>query len=346
MPRILAAMSGGVDSSAMVKLLCEQGMDVTGGTMWLIGDTPPVDAEQAADVCRKSGIPHLLFDFREAFRCKVIDLFSNAYARGETPNPCVDCNRELKFGLFFREALRLQFDGIATGHYARIEESDGRFILKKALDEGKDQSYVLYGLTQEILSHTLFPLGGLSKPQIRELARQAGLENADKPDSQDICFIQGEGYADFLERHGVSSSPGNFVELSTGKVLGKHRGLIRYTVGQRKGLGLSLPAPLFVVRKDAASNTVFLGTSEQLACYRLDADHVNWIDGAVPSSSVKVFARTRYHQVEQSATVIPTGKDTATVCFDSPIRAATVGQAVVFYDGDTVLGGGRIKAVG
>lgn len=349
MQTILAAMSGGVDSAVAALLLKEKGYAVSGGTMALYRQAPdgacgsPADAADARAVCERLGIPHHLLDFSEAFRREVIARFVDGYRAGATPNPCIDCNRRMKFGLFWEKALEMGFDAVATGHYARVErdEKTGRYLLKKARDPAKDQSYVLYMLPQETLARVVFPLGEMTKEKVRALAAEAGLENAQKPDSQDICFVPGGDYAAFLEMAAGAPAPGRFV-TTDGRDLGCHRGLWRYTIGQRKGLGLSLPAPLYVVDKNAADNTVVLGRPEELLASGALIGDVNLIAVGCLTGPMRVTACTRYHQPPVPATVFPTGENTLRLTFDRPHRAVTPGQAAVFYDGDTVVGGGTI----
>lgn len=348
MVRVTVAMSGGVDSAAAAALLQEQGFAVSGATMRLYcpGGREPDDLKDAAQIAARLGIPHFLFEFEDTFRAEVLLPFRDGYVRGETPNPCVLCNRRLKFGRFLARALLLGADRIATGHYARVtyDGDSGRYRLWKAADWGKDQSYVLYSLSQWELSHVMFPLGGLHKEEARALvaARGLGLPVAHKKDSQDICFVPDGDYAGFLEREmGVVSPPGKFIDTA-GRVLGEHRGLVRYTVGQRRGLGQGFGRPLYVLRKDLQHNAVVLGEERELYQSRLTAGAVNWVSGRPPDGPITVSAKTRYSQKEAAATVqaLPDGR--AQVYFESPQRAVTAGQAVVFYDGDEVLGGGTI----
>jgi len=353
--RILVAMSGGVDSSVAALLLMQQGFQIGGATMRfftddLTGGTTTKaacsnDASiDAANVCKTLGIPHSTFDCFEAFRQHVVDAFADSYMSGRTPNPCIDCNKHVKFPLFLQYAISGGYTDMATGHYARIEydSGSGRYLIKKAVDASKDQSYVLYSLSQEVLSHTLLPLGGLYKSEIRELALQHGFVNADKPDSQDICFIPDGDYAAFLENRLHRSSPsGDFVR-EDGGVVGTHKGLHRYTIGQRKGLGIAAEKPLYVIRKEQDTNRVILGDNASLFTKDLHADQLNWVATASVDTPIRVTAKTRYKQTETPATVFPTGNDTVHVVFDEPQRAITAGQAVVFYDGDTLVGGATI----
>ena len=259
-----------------------------------------------------------------------------------TPNPCIDCNRYMKFGKLYERAKILGCDHIATGHYARIEYSGGRYLLKKAVDPAKDQSYVLYSMTQDELAHTLFPLGGMTKTEARRIAAGHGFFNADKPDSQDICFVPDGDYARVIELHtGKAAEPGDFVD-SSGRALGRHSGIIRYTVGQHKGLGIPLPGKRYVIAVRSADNTVVLGEGAELYSSEALVGDVNWISGEAPSSPLHCNVKIRYRQPEQPATVTPGPDGRVTVTFDEPQRAITPGQAAVFYDGDNVLGGGVI----
>lgn len=352
MKKAIIAMSGGVDSSVCAYLLKEAGYECIGATMRLftneeIKRTEKTccsldDTEDAKSVARRLGMPHYVFNFTDDFEAKVIEKFVRSYELGLTPNPCIDCNRYLKFDKLFQRMKELGFDYVATGHYARITEENGRFLLKKATDESKDQSYVLYQMTQEQLSHTLFPLGDMTKTETRKIAEENGFVNAKKHDSQDICFVPDGDYAAFIEGYrGKKYKNGNFVDKS-GNVLGTHKGIIRYTVGQRKGLGLSLPAPMYVLSKDIEKNEVILCSNEELFSKSLDCTDVNWIAFDVPPESFSAAVKIRYNQKEQPATVTVTGADSVHIEFDEPQRAIAKGQAAVFYDGDTVIGGGTI----
>ena len=352
MKRAMIAMSGGVDSSVAAYLMVQAGYDCLGMTMRLynnedIGKTEKTccsldDVEDARSVAFRLGIPFRVFNFTEEFRSCVIDRFVNAYECGETPNPCIDCNKYLKFGKIFQRMDELGYDYVVTGHYARIEQDGDRFLLKKGLDDSKDQSYVLYGLTQAQLARTVFPLGGMTKAETRRIAEEQGFLNARKHDSQDICFVPDGDYAAFLERYTGKSYPaGEFVDTQ-GKVLGRHKGIVRYTIGQRKGLGLALPCPMYVKDKDMAGNRVILSKNEELFSRELDAKGFNWSALDCPSGTILASAKIRYKHTEQPASVTPTGPDTVHIVFDEPQRAICRGQAVVLYDGDTVLGGGTI----
>ena len=354
--RVAVAMSGGVDSSAAAFLLKEAGHDLIGVTMKLFdnGDAGVSgesaccsldDAEDARAVARLLGFPHYVFNFSRPFRTQVMDRFACAYERGETPNPCIDCNKYLKFGSLLQRARELDRDYVATGHYVRLEhdQGSGRWLLRKALHPEKDQSYVLYNLTQEQLAHSLFPLGGLSKPEIRAIAEEQGLINARKRESQDICFVPDGDYAAFIRRHTGHDYPsGPFLDQS-GRVLGAHTGIVDYTVGQRRGLGVSsTQGRLYVKEVRPQDNTVVLSDNASLFARTLTADRLNLIPMERLDAPLRLRAKIRYRMAEQPCTVEQTGPDTVRVTFDQPQRAITPGQAVVFYDGDLVVGGATI----
>ena len=348
-------MSGGVDSSVAALLVKEAGIGAVGCTMRLYdgaesGKEDPAgrtccsleDTEDAGAVARRLGIPYYVFNFKEEFREKVMEPFADAYLAGITPNPCIACNRHLKFAKLLERAKILGCDAVVTGHYARIAEKDGRMRLLKAKEPEKDQSYVLYQMDQETLRHVLFPLGEYSKEETRRIAEQNGFLNARKPDSQDICFVPDGDYAKVVEAiSGLRSKPGDFVR-SDGTKLGRHKGVIHYTVGQRRGLGIAGPAPYYVIRIDVPQNRVVLGFKEELYSAAARLGEVNWIAGTVPEEPVRCGVRIRYHHPEEAATVFPEADGTARVLFDKPQRAITPGQAAVFYDGEEVLGGGVI----
>lgn len=358
MKKVMVGMSGGVDSSVAAMLLRENGYDVMGVTLKLFSDEDIIqaekdgktccalsDVEDARSVAYRLGFDHLVFNFKDNFREHVMKQFADSYLAGRTPNPCIECNRHVKFDKMLRRAQELGYDYIATGHYAvnEYDEKSGRFLLKRPADRSKDQTYVLYSLTQEQLAHTLFPLGRLEKSQVRELAEQAGLVNSSKPDSQDICFVPDGKYAEFIRKFtGIDVPCGSFVDMD-GKILGEHKGIINYTIGQRKRLGISLGKPAYVIKKDIAANTVTLGDEADLYTRSLIAEDVNLISVAELTSPMKITAKTRYSQTEQSAVLSYLGNGDYLVEFDKPQRAVTSGQAVVFYDGDVVVGGGTIK---
>lgn len=337
-PRAIVAMSGGVDSSVAALLALQQGYDVLGVTLRM-RDQAPSGAEE---VCRRLSIPFEEWDVREAFSREVIMPFCDAYRAGKTPNPCVLCNRRLKFGLLLRHAEERGAGAVFSGHYARVEEQEGRYLLKKGMDEQKDQSYVLCTLSQGQLSRLHLPLGGMTKGQVRALAAEAGFVTAAAAaESQDICFIPDGDYCAFVERETGRLTPGEF-RLEDGRSLGAHRGLERYTVGQRRGLGVAWEYPLYVLSKDVCTGAVTLGPQERLMKSGLTAGDMNWIVFDVPAEPFRAQARTRYHQTETPCMVIPLPDGRAEAAFDRPVRAPAPGQAVVFYDGDTVLGGGTI----
>ncbi len=341
--RRLVGMSGGVDSSAAALVLKEQGFDVTGLTLTLCEKDNSRDLADAKAVCDKLGIPHLAVDLREDFREWVVTPFINQYKSGLTPNPCLECNKHIKFGKMLEIALDKGFDKIATGHYARVEKSGQRYILKTALDSSKDQSYVLYALTQHQLSHLLLPLGDLTKTQIREKAENAGLINANRPDSQDICFVPDGDYAKYIEEaDGFVSPKGNYTDLN-GNILGEHQGIIHYTIGQRKGLGIALGKPQFVIDKNALNNRVILGDEEHLFTKEVLSENVNFIPFDSLEGEMRVTAKLRYRHKASPATIFPLEKGSVRIVFDQPQRAPSPGQAAVFYDGETVIGGGVIK---
>ncbi|MBQ3154395.1 MAG: tRNA 2-thiouridine(34) synthase MnmA [Clostridia bacterium] len=342
---VYAAMSGGVDSAVCAHLLLQQGYQCTGATMRLCGvqcagEDNVRDAKAVAD---RLGIPFVSFDMTDAFERDVIAPFVRVYENGGTPNPCINCNAHLKFGALLFEAQKAGASHIATGHYARVGFENGRYVLKKAADASKDQSYVLYTLTQEQLAHVLFPLGELTKDEVRAIAREQGFVSANKPESQDICFIPDGDYASFIERFSGKTYPeGEFVDLQ-GNVLGRHGGIIRYTVGQRRGLGLALPEPYYVCKKDTDANRVVLCTKKELPTTELVANNFNWISIYCPDAPIRATVRTRYHQKEQPATLYVLEDGRVRVVLDDPQTAAAPGQAVVAYDGEYVLGGGEIE---
>ena len=357
-PKALIAMSGGVDSSVAAYLAQDAGFECIGATMRLFSNTVLPgeqdstccsldDVADARSVAFRLGMPFYVFNFQEDFRREVMDQFVSCYEAGCTPNPCVQCNRHLKFDRFLRRAKELECDVIVTGHYARIryEEETGRWLLLKAVDAAKDQSYFLYALTQEQLSHVRFPLGELTKAEAREIAEAQGFINARKRDSQDICFVPDGDYMAFLRRYTGKEYPeGNFLDIN-GTVVGRHSGAVGYTLGQRKGLGLAMGAPVYVCGKDMSANTVTVGPNEALFHRELLAEDWFWFPFPALGAPLRVKAKTRSRMSEQPATVYPEENGMARVVFDEPQRAITPGQAVVLYDGDTVIGGGTITKV-
>jgi len=349
-------MSGGVDSSVTAALLKEQGFEVIGMTMQIWdysnftaehGETFGTccsldDVYDARRVAEQLEIPFYVINFEKDFQREVIDRFCDEYFRGRTPNPCVLCNQSLKFELLLRKALELEADYLATGHYASIGRDGEDYYLRKGLDQIKDQSYFLFTLTQQQLAHTLFPLGEMSKDEVRRHAARFKLRVAEKAESQDICFVPDGDYVRFLEEErGAGKKDGEIVHIS-GKVLGRHQGIYRYTVGQRRGLGLSWPQPLFVVGIDAVNNRVIVGEKEHLSRLELEIDGCNW-SIPVPETLFATHCRIRYRQQEIPATVEPLPDNCARITFETAQNGVTPGQAAVFYDGDRVIGGGWIR---
>nr|WP_325211726.1 tRNA 2-thiouridine(34) synthase MnmA [uncultured Oscillibacter sp.] len=343
----LIAMSGGVDSSAAAYLMLKEGCRCQGATMRLLRSDDGQNAADAEAVCRRLGIPFTTLDLTGEFEEAVIQKFIRVYQAGGTPNPCVDCNRRMKFSRLLEAAEAAGLRCVATGHYARIgrDPETGRLLLKKALDAGRDQSYFLYTLTQEQLAQARFPLGDMEKRQVRELAERLGFVNAHRKDSQDICFIPGGDYGAFIEAYTGKSLPsGDFLD-SEGRVVGRHRGAARYTLGQRKGLGLSMGEPVYVCGKDMAANTVTVGPERALYAREILVEDLNWIALEGLSSPLGVSAKTRSRQREQPALICPESGGRVRLAFDRPQRAVTPGQAAVFYHGDAVVGGGTITEV-
>jgi tRNA-specific 2-thiouridylase len=357
--RIVVAMSGGVDSSVAAALLVRQGHDVVGLSMQLYDhsdrqtETTGVrfgtcctidDLHDARRVASHIGIPHYIVNFERQFAETVIADFVREYSSGRTPIPCVHCNGDLKFATLASRAEGMGADFVATGHYARVErdEATGRYRLKRGADPAKDQSYFLFTLDQDQLSHAMFPIGEIDKTIVRELARELGLEVADKRDSHEICFVPDNDHAAFLERHGMMAGAGSIRDAG-GLEVGRHDGVHRFTVGQRKGLGLSSPIPLYVVGIDAAANAVTVGPREALERVELTASGVNWIAGVAPAAGARVTARIRHRHQEAPATIEPVDDARVRVRFDIPQSAVAPGQAVVMYDGDVVVGGGWIE---
>lgn len=344
MKKIAIGLSGGVDSSTAAHLLLQQGFDVTGIILRLkpdsLADADIADARRIADAL---GIELHVLDRREIFKKSVIEPFVSEYLAARTPNPCVECNAAIKFGVMLDYALEIGCDGIATGHYAKIEEKDGRFLLRRS-ESAKDQSYFLYRLNQFQLAHSMFPLEGMEKEKIREIAEKADLPVAKKGDSQEICFVPNDDYIAYLTAMGISSPKGNFIDKS-GNILGTHSGIINYTIGQRKGLG-AFGKPMFVTGINAADNTVTIGENGSQYSRGLVADRLNFIAVEELTEPMRADVKIRFRAKEQPATVTPNGDGTVTVIFDEPQRSVTPGQGAVFYDGDIIIGGGRIiKAI-
>ena len=351
---VMVAMSGGVDSAVTAHLAGTNGDTVIGATMKLYCPGKPLhpdengimisdEIEDAKAVARKLGIRHIVLDYEEPFKKNVVQTFIDAYMEAKTPNPCIECNRTLKFGAMI-EAMRANgADMIATGHYARIERTpSGRYLLRCAADLSKDQAYVLYMLKQEQLAHVIFPLGGYSKAEVRRIAAEMGFVNAGKSDSQDICFVPDGDYAGFIERYtNIKLPEGDFVDRD-GKILGRHKGIIHYTIGQRKGLGIALGRPAFVCRKEARNNTVTLSDNEALFSDTVMVSKINWIPFDSLNSPLRVRAKIRYNMQAQPAIVEQIEPDLVRLKFDQPQRAITPGQAAVFYDDDYIVGGGII----
>ena len=343
---VLIGLSGGVDSSVAAFLLQQAQFDCIGCTMKLYcspcgGEDNAKDAKSVAD---RMGIPFHVFDFQQAFHQQVIGNFIHVYESGATPNPCICCNRHLKFGAMLDKALELGCNYVATGHYARIrrDSQTGRYLLYKAADRTKDQTYFLYSMTQHQLAHTLFPLGGLTKEEARSIADQQDFVTARKKDSQDICFVPDGDYVSFMKEYTGRTYPaGNYLDLS-GNVVGTHQGAVCYTLGQRKGLGIALGTPAYVVAKDMEKNTVTVGPNEALFHNALEAADFNWIPFPALTEPIRVTAKIRHSQHEQAATVYPEEGGIVRVVFDAPQRAITPGQAVVLYQEDMVIGGGTI----
>jgi len=345
-------MSGGVDSSVAAALLVEQGYEVVGLMLRLWAEaggaanrccTPDAVAD-ARSVAQALGIPFYVRDYKEVFKSTVVDFFVDGYASGVTPNPCIVCNRDIRFDRLLKEALSLGGHYLATGHYARVRQADdGSYQLLKGVDPGKDQSYMLYTMTQERLAHVLLPVGEYAKDKIRQIAKDKSLPVFDRPDSQDLCFLGAGDYRSFLQRHAPEVvQPGAILDTA-GDPLGEHQGLAFYTIGQRKGLGVSAPQPMYVVQKDTGTNTLIVGTKEELGQSALVANQVSFVNGRPPTAARRVRAKIRYKAREMEATLVPLGKDRVRLIFDASLRDITPGQAVVFFIGEETLGGGIIE---
>jgi tRNA-uridine 2-sulfurtransferase len=354
--RVVVAMSGGVDSSVAAALLVKQGYDVIGLMMRLWAEDAHGDGTvhnrccspdamaQARRVAQMLDVPFYVVDAQAEFKYRVVDFFTEGYASGVTPNPCLECNRHIRWDFLLRRALALGGEYLATGHYARVRELDGAFQLLKGRDERKDQSYVLSVMGQEQLRHALFPVGEYTKPEVRQLARDFGLPVADRAESQDLCFLADGDYRRFIAEHAPAAArPGPIVDRA-GRELGRHTGLPFYTVGQRKGIGVAGPEPLYVLGTDKARNALIVGTRQQLGGDSLTAARVNWVAGEAPGAAFQAGVKIRYKALEAPAVVTPRERGQATAEFDSPLRDITPGQAAVFYDGEVCLGGGIIQA--
>ncbi|MBI5944158.1 MAG: tRNA 2-thiouridine(34) synthase MnmA [Chloroflexi bacterium] len=350
--KVVVAMSGGVDSSVAAALLKQQGCDVTGMMLRLWSEpgkeesnrccTPDAMA-QARRVAGILDIPFYVIDAKDVFRETVVQYFLDGYARGETPNPCLLCNRQIRWTFLLNHALALGAEFMATGHYVRIKAEVGKQKLLRAVDHSKDQSYVLHVLKQDQLAHALFPVGEFPKPEIRRIAADFGLPTASRADSQDLCFLAGEDYRGFLQRHASEIlQPGEIVTTS-GKSIGTHNGLANYTIGQRKGLNVASPVPLYVITKHASSNALVVGTLDELGFTELTARDVNWVSGEAPVEPFRAQVKIRYTAKEAEALVSPLEGDQVSVKFDAPVRDVTAGQAAVFYQNEVMLGGGIIN---
>lgn len=353
--RVLVAMSGGVDSSVAAALLQREGYECIGVTMQLWPEDLPTATESgccsisavedARRVANKLGIPYYVLNFAHSFTEDVIDAFAEEYLRGRTPNPCIVCNEKVKFGTLLQKAIELECDYVSTGHYARVgyDEARGRYVVRKGVDPAKDQSYTMYGLTQEQLSRILFPLGDYHKEEVRQIAKEFGLVTAAKPDSQEICFVPGNDYRAFMQRYRPESvRPGPIVDLQ-GNVLGEHQGIAFYTIGQRKGLGITHPTPLYVVAIDEKNDAIIVGPKEAIEGFSLLANPVNFVAIAELKEPMRVTCKIRYRVDAAPATIEPSGDGGVITHFDEPQRAITPGQSVVWYDDDVVIGGGIIE---
>lgn len=352
--RVVVAMSGGVDSSVAAALLVEQGYDVVGMMMRLWSDEAmggaehnrcctPEQMDDARRIADHIGIPFYVLDTKDVFRATVVEYFINQHREGVTPNPCMECNRHIRFDYLLNNALALGADYLATGHYARIQKtSNGIFELCRGLDDHKDQSYVLSVMGQKQLSQTLFPIGEFPKPEVRALAARYGLNVESKKDSQDLCFLGKNDYRDFLQIHAPEIMKPGPIVLKTGQVVGQHEGLSHYTIGQRKGLGVTYPEPLYVIAMNPYRNALIVGTKNELGRDVLNAKRINWVSGITPQAPFRAQVKIRYKADAVEALVVPTSNDQVTIKFDTPLRDISPGQAAVIYDGEVCLGGGVI----
>ena len=354
MSKIVVAMSGGVDSSVSAALLREQGHEVI-GMMLRLWSQPGKESENACctleslslaeQVSQQLDIPFHIIDAKQPFRNIVVDYFLKSYTRGETPNPCLVCNKYIRWGILLEEALKLGADFMATGHYVRTKKDDDKVQLLSGVDKGKDQAYVLHLLTQEQLKKSVFPVGIYPKSEIRRFAHDFGLVVAKKADSQDLCFLSGGDYRNFLREYAPQTTKPGQIISSTGKVLGEHQGLAFYTIGQRKGLGISSPNPLYVLGKDISANRLIIGGVEELGQRKMRVNKINWISGGTsPSASFRAQIKIRYGAEKVWAEIKPTSNTQAQIIFDAPQRGISSGQAAVFYDDEICLGGGTIQS--
>jgi tRNA-specific 2-thiouridylase len=352
MTKVVVAMSGGVDSSVAAALLKEQGYDVMGMMLRLWSEPgkeesnrccTPDSMAQARRVAAKLDIPFYVIDAKDVFKETVVQYFLDGYARGETPNPCLICNRQIRWTFLLEHALALGADCMATGHYVRIQRAEGgRMNLLRAIDRSKDQSYVLHVLNQEQLARALFPIGDYPKTEIRAIAEKFGLPTASRKDSQDLCFLAGEDYRHFLQRNASEMLKPGEILTREGKSVGAHTGLVNYTIGQRKGLGIASSVPLYVLGKDSSTNSLIVGTQDELGSGELVAREVNWQSGEIPKEPFRADVKIRYTAKEAQALVTPLGENRTQVRFDAPQRDITAGQAAVFFQGDLLIGGGII----
>ncbi len=352
MTKVVVAMSGGVDFSVAAAMLKQQGYEVIGMMLRLWSEPGKEDSNRcctpdamvlARRVAAKLDIPFYVVDAKEVFRNTVVNYFLDGYACGETPNPCLICNRQIRWEFLLNHALALEADFMATGHYVRKKDAGDRHQLLRVVDHSKDQSYVLHVLNQEKLKKALFPIGDFTKPEICKIAESFGLPTASRHDSQDLCFLAGEDYRNFLQRNAAEMLKPGKITRRDGEVIGEHNGLANYTIGQRKGLGVSSAVPLYVLGKDAMANTVIVGTQDELGSRELIANDVNWISGEAANEGFRAEVKIRYTAKEAGALVIPLENGQVEVQFDAPQRDITAGQAAVFYQGDVLLGGGIIQ---